>query len=318
MRHGRRASIVVPLLVCALAGAGCASGSPQPRGAATATPGAAVTRAPGPHEGCMPRPSACGYPDITNTGVTPGRPLAAVKGVVTLDRPGEVLENKQVTGAIVVTARDVIIRNVRLIITDPYYGISVKPDGDWNGAGANLLVDHVDIDMHGELGVKAIAFNGYTLRHAFLHDGADCAHFGADVTIEDSLCVLGPDANGNGWPDSTRFCGSPEHFDGFQTNGAEDAVIRHDTVRNPCAQTSAIALFGVVRNVIVADNLLTGGGYTLYCGSPNATDVRVTGNRFARTWHRRSGRFGRMTACDTGVTLTRNEWDATRRPAPAA
>jgi hypothetical protein len=315
MRPRSRASIASLLIAGTLAAAGCASGQPQDSAGA---PDAAAARAPGPHEGCMPRPSACGYPDTTNTGVPRGTRLAALNGVVTLDRPGEVLEDKQVTGSIVVTAPNVTIRNVRLVVTDPNYGISVKPGGDWNGAGAKLLVDHVDIDMHGELGVKAIAFNGYTLRHAFVHDGADCAHFSADVTISDSLCVLGPDANGDGWPDNTRFCTSPEHLDGFQTNGATGAVIRHNTVRNPCAQTSAIALFGAVRDVTVADNLLAGGGYTLYCGSPNATDVRVTGNRFARTWQPQSGRFGRMTACNAGVTARRNGWDARTRSARAA
>jgi hypothetical protein len=48
-------------------------------------------------------------------------------GVVTLSHPGQVFQNAQVTGAIVVTAQDVTIRNVRLIVTDEYYGISIKP-----------------------------------------------------------------------------------------------------------------------------------------------------------------------------------------------
>jgi hypothetical protein len=257
----------------------------------------------------MPRPSACGFPDRTNTGVTPGTQLASVDGVVTLDRPGEVYEDKQVTGAIVVTAADVTIRNVRLIVTDPYYGIRVTPGGNWNDDRANLVVDHVEIDMNGNMGMKAIAFNGYTLRHAFVHDGADCAHFSADVTISDSFCVLGPDADRDGWPDGMGFCDSGEHFDGFQTNGGTHSLIRHNTVRNPCSQTSAIALFGRVRDITVADNLLAGGGYSLYCGSPHATDVVVTGNHFARTWFPQSGHFGRTAYCDTGVRETGNRWD---------
>ena len=45
---------------------------------------------------------------------------------MTLDRDGQVFENKQVTGSIIVTAPNVTIRNVRLVVTDPYYGISVR------------------------------------------------------------------------------------------------------------------------------------------------------------------------------------------------
>src|SRR4051794_10072124 len=53
---------------------------------------------------CMPRPSACGFPDVTNTGVTPGTSLSSASGVVTLSTPGQVYQNKQVTGSIIVTA----------------------------------------------------------------------------------------------------------------------------------------------------------------------------------------------------------------------
>ena len=300
MGPGHHVSALLVVLAAVLMGAGCGSDRTAVRAPAQ----------PSDHpDSCMPRPAACGYPDETNTGVAGGTRLAPVTGIVTLDQPGEVYEDKQVTGAIVVTARDVTIRNVRLVVTDPYYGISVKPDGDWDDDRGSLLVENVEIDMNGRLGLKAIAFNGYTVRRSFIHDGADCAHFGNDVTIADSLCVLGPDADGDGWPDATGFCKRPEHFDGFQTNGAARSAIRHNTVRNPCSQTSAIALFGAVRDVTVEGNLMAGGGYSLYSGSPEARDVVVAANRFATTWHPRSGRFGTLAHCDAGVTLRGNSRD---------
>ena len=301
MRHGVRA--ITSLLVVTGTLAAFACGSDLPKRNVIAPPSRAQPTA------CMPKPSACGFPDVTNTGVAPGTPLIPVKGVVTLDQSGEVYENKQVTGSIIVTAANVTIRNVRLIATDPYYGISVKAGNDWENEQANLLVEHVEVDLNGNLGIKGIAFNGYTLRHSFLHNGADCAHFNKNVTIEDSLCVTGPDANNEGWPDTTAFCNSTEHFDGFQANDASDSTIHHNTVRNPCSQTSAIALFGSVRNIMVDNNLVAGGGYSLYCGSPNATNVTVSDNRFARTWYPRSGNWGRTAHCESGVVLTRNVWD---------
>jgi hypothetical protein len=258
----------------------------------------------------MPQPAACGFPDPSNTGVTPGAKLAAATGVVKLDEAGQVYENKQLTGSIIVTAANVTIRNVRLIATDPYYGIRVQNANDWNNDRANLVLDHVEIDLNGNVGMVGIAFNGYTMRHSFIHNGADCAHFATNVTIEDTLCATGPDGDHDGWPDNRKFCNAPgEHFDGFQTNGGSSATIRHNTVRNPCRQTSDIALFGTVRDVTVADNLLAGGGYSLYCGSPTATNVIVSGNRFARTWYPRSGYWGPTAYCDTGVTVTGTRWD---------
>ena len=114
-----------------------------------------------------------------------------------------------------------------------------------------------------------------------------------------------------------RVLRQPEHFDGLQTNGASDATIRHNTVRNPCSQTSAIALFGTVRDVTIEDNLVAGGGYSLYCGSPGATNVVVSGNRFAGTWYPKSGYFGRMAHCESGVVLAGNVWDGPRGSSPA-
>ena len=308
MDPGFRVSALLLLLATVVGGAGC--GSPD-----TTAPARPVVSAQPPdrEDACMPRPAACGFPDVTNTGAAPGTKLATDTGVVKLDDPGEVYENKQVTGSIVVTARNVTIRNVRLVVEDPYFGISVKPDDDWDNDKATLLVENVEIDMNGHLGLKAIAFNGYTVRRSFIHDGADCAHFGDDVTIADSLCVLGPDADGDGWPDTTEFCKQPEHYDGFQTNGAARSVISHNTVRNPCSQTSAIALFGPVHDVAVKENLVAGGGYSLYCGTPEATDVVVVANRFATVWHARSGRFGTLAHCEAGVTLRGNGLDRARR-----
>ena len=67
---------------------------------------------------CMPKPSACGFPDPTHTGVRPGTELATTNGVVTLSEPGQVYKNKEVQGSIVVTAPNVTIRNVRVINTN--------------------------------------------------------------------------------------------------------------------------------------------------------------------------------------------------------
>jgi hypothetical protein len=274
--------------------------------------------APSPGKNCMPDPSACGFPDVETVGVTPGTALTAVNGSVTLSKAGMVYENKTVTGDIVVTAPDVTIRNVKLVVTNPWYGISVKSGGSWDRADANLLIDHVEIDMNGLNGVKGIAFNGYTARHVFFHNGSDCAHAGISVTIEDSMCVDGPDVNDDGWPDTTSFCNGPDHFDGFQSDGGNGITLRHNTMRNPCSQTSNILLSSntsPIRNATITDNLLGGGGYSLYCaGSADGsrvTNIVATGNRFARTWYSGGGYWGPTAYCQYADVYGNNVWDDT-------
>lgn len=272
----------------------------------------------------MPAPTTCGYPDVSTTGVTPGTQLTAVNGVVTLSTAGQIYENKLVTGAIVVTAKNVTIRNVRLINTDSRYAISVKSGGDWDRSDANLVLDHVEINLNGHTDIKGIAFNGYTARHMFFHNGSDCAHFSQTVTIEDSLCEVGPDLNNDGWPDggsSSAFCHGTDHFDGFQTDGANGAVLRHNTIRNPCSQTSDILLSSntsPVSNVTMDNNLLAGGGFSLYCAGDTdgsrVTNIVATNNRFAKTYYAQGGYWGPTGFCELADTFSGNVWDDTGSP----
>jgi hypothetical protein len=283
---------------------------PAPKPGKTPAP----TPSPAPSNGrnCMADASACGYADVESTGVPPGTPLTAASGVVTLSTPGQVYENKLLTGMISVTAPNVTIRNVKLVTTDASYGISTF---GWQNNTAGLVVENVEIDLNGRLATKGIAFDNYTARRVFFHNGSDCAHFGNNVVIEDSLCVTGPDTNSDGWPDSTGFCSGPEHFDGFQSDGGANIRLRHNTIRVPCSQTSAILMStntSAIRDVTIADNLMAGGGYTLYCNAgPDVPNETVTGNRFARTWYAKSGRWGPTTGCDAADVYAGNIWDDT-------
>jgi hypothetical protein len=269
---------------------------------------------------CMPKPSACGFPDPTNTGVAPGTPLTPASGVVTLNQAGQVYENKLLTGSIIVTAPNVTIRNVRLVVTDPYYGVSVKNGNNWDDAGANLVLDHVEINLNGKPNIKGIAFNGFTLRNVFFHNGADCSHFGQNVVIESSLCVLGPDANGDGQPDGGGFCNGPDHYDGFQSDGGRNITLRHNTIRNPCGQTAAILMStntAPIDNVVIDNNLMSGGGYTVYCGTGSggvATHETYTNNVISREFFPKGGYWGPTTECDKVDVSHGNVWDGNYVP----
>jgi hypothetical protein len=189
------------------------------------------------------------------------------------------------------------------------------------GDDAGLVLDHVEIDLGGGTSGKGIAFDGYTLRSTFIHNGSDCAHFEVNVTIEDSLCVVGPDVDGDAWPDTTGFCGGTDHFDGYQSDGGHDDVIRHNTVRNPCQQVSDVLLSSntlPISNVTVDGNLFAGGGFSLYCAGSGdrsrVSNIVATGNRFARTFYPTGGYWGPTTYCEFASVWSGNVWDDTGLP----
>jgi hypothetical protein len=258
----------------------------------------------------MPKPSECGYPDTTNTGVPAGTRLTVVNGTVQLDTPGQVYSNKEVRGDIIVSAANVTIEKVKVVGGEGDY----YPIRSFGSAPRGLVVRDTEIDMEGFMNGKGIAFDNYTATRVFFHDGSDCAHFGVNVTIQDSLCVSGPDSDDDGWPDSTGFCDGPEHIDGFQSGGGDNIKLLHNTVRNPCDETSAILISAnqsPASNVRVENNLMAGGGYTLYCRGPTApvSNETVTGNRISREFFRRGGRWGPSTGCHNAAVHFGNVWD---------
>jgi hypothetical protein len=273
---------------------------------------------------CMPDASACGFPDVENTGVKPGIALTPVNGDVTLSTPGQVYENKLVNGSITVKAPNVTIRNVKIVMHD-FYGIRARTADPSNVD--NLVVEDSEIDMGGEYGNNGIAFNHFTARRVFFHNGSDCGSLGDSdiandhVVVEDSLCVLGPDADDDGWPDSKDFChASSAHFDGFQSDGGNHLTLRHNTIRNPCSQTSAILMStntSPISDVIIDHNLVAGGGWSIYCGTSEggvAANTRYTDNIISKQFFPKGGFYGPESTCNKVAVNSGNVWDGTAQP----
>jgi hypothetical protein len=175
--------------------------------------------------------------------------------------------------------------------------------------------------MNGDVDDYGIVGQSYTATRVQIHGGADCAYYEDNVTIRDSFCSLGPDTNDDGWADSTGFCDpNGPHFDGFSSDGGSHQVYDHNTIRNPCSQTSAILIStnsSPISDVTITDNLLAGGGYTLYCDAgPNVTGGEVvTGNRIARTFWPDGGWYGPLANCGgSSMTFAGNVWDDTGAP----
>jgi hypothetical protein len=275
----------VALLLAGLAG--CAVFS----GAEDRSPPGSQPAAPKPTSGCMARPSRCGFPDSTNTGVRPGHRLKVVEGDVKLSKPGQVLRDRLVRGSITVTAPRVVIRDVRLVMTNSAYGIR---SFGWQHDTSGLRIEHVEIDLNGFDMASGIAFDNYVARRVWFHGGLDCAHVGHNVTIADSFCDL-----------PLLASDSSAHADGFQSDGGGRYVFRHNTIRNPNGQTSAILLStnsAPISDVVIDRNLMSGGGYTVYCGTTDggvAGNVTYTDNIISREFFPEGGHWGPATDCGT-------------------
>ncbi len=247
--------------------------------------------------GCMAKPSACGYPDATNTGVPPDTELTRADGTIHLDEPGMTYSDVELHGGIVVEAPGVTIERVK-IVCPCYYPI--RADG--SGEARDTVIRDVEIDLQGFESGKGIAFSGYEAQRVWFHNGMDCAHFSANVTITDSFCDL-----------SKLPKDSEAHADGFQDAGASNITLRHNTIRNPNAQTSAILLPSGESDVTVDRNLLSGGGWTLYCGRDGTERETVTNNRFSREDWPKGGYWGPMLSCEDAAVNSGNVWDSTGR-----
>jgi hypothetical protein len=297
---GRRATTVGVLLAVATGACGASASGPG----STTERSAPLPRANGLT--CVPKPSACGWPDSTNTGVPPGTQLEKVNGTVDLDQNGMVYSGKEVRGAINVKADNVTIQNVRLISDAPY---PIRTFGDRTYTGT--VVRNVEIDLAGAEEAKGIAFDNYTADRVWFHNGMDCAHAGRNVTITNSFCDL-----------AVLSAGSSAHADGFQSDGGDHIVFRHNTIRNPNDQTSAILLStntDSISDVVIDNNLMSGGGYTVYCGTDSggvAANTRYVNNVISREFFPKGGFFGTTVACDDVDVHSGNIWDGAVKPPP--
>ena len=110
----------------------------------------------------------------------------------------------------------------------------------------------------------------------------------------------------NNWLHSFTTDAANGHVDGFQTEGAINGVIRHNTIDVTQDQTSAISIWNGLKstdNILVDNNLLAGGGFTAYAedyspseaspaGGYTVTNVSFTNNRFSTVHYGCVGSYG--------------------------
>jgi hypothetical protein len=228
--------------------------------------------------GCVPRPSACGFPDGTNSGVPAGAALMVVTGDVALTTPGQVYEGQDVHGCVEVHADNVTIKNSRISGAGCQYALHNQATG--------LTIVDSEINC-ADTAHTAIGSSDLTATRVDVHGCENGFNVSGRVTVEDS------------WVHDL-YAPAGAHTDGAQLNqGAESVVFEHNTILSPLpGGTAAIIMWNEGdpqnRDVTISGNLLAGGAWTLYCPRSDTTGVRVVGNRIS------PGGFGPAAACTAG------------------
>jgi hypothetical protein len=218
-----------------------------------------------------------------------------------------VLEGLSVSNNLDVTASNVTIRNVRVISSGDGFGISLRhttnvtvqdseifsPD-----AGFNRLI----------VGIKDIYGDSHGTR--ILRN--DIYHVATGVQMDQGL-IQDNYIHDMGYR-------SGDHTNGTTSNGGTTPLtIQHNTVFNSKDQTDAISLFedfGIQANRVIDNNLVAGGGYSIYGGAnpggAKTSNIKITNNRFARIFYPNGGYWGHATAFDpsgSGNVWSGNVWD---------
>jgi hypothetical protein len=227
-------------------------------------------------------------------------------GCVTANTPGQVIENISIKDCTIdVSARDVVIRNVKIVIDDPEtWAIIVRNPG-------SATIDHVDIS-----GVDAAAHDvqyavlsqttePITVSHANLHNCSNCIQ-GDYVAATDNYIhdVGGPPA---------------AHLDGILciSNYGCHLSADHNTVLSKGIAIALYGDFGTPVDSTISNNLVGGGSYTLYGGTAKSTNIHITNNRISRAIHPKGGIWGPLAYVyphNLANTITGNIWDDTGEP----
>lgn len=273
--------------------------TPTPSPSVTATPSLAACST----SAVWANLDACGWAGPNTTGYPDGQTWTrTVTGGLNVTADGTVIDGYNVSGGITVNAKNVTIRN-------SYIRNSA---GGANGSGvvkvangASVTIDHSVLD-------------GQNATHACIW------HEGASMTATNNECrgtndgifswasTIGKDGTGdnflieNNWLHDFTTSAANGHVDGYQTEGAKNGVIRHNTFDVAQDQTSAIAIWNSRKsadNILVTGNLIQGGGFSVYAedyspseaspaGGYTVTNVSFTNNRFSNSRYACVGNWG--------------------------
>lgn len=259
-------------------------------------------------------PSAHGYPDATNTGASASLPTIPnsgpgwhnAGGYIEVDTPGTTLSGYNIPFNVDVTANNVTIKGNYIRVDGEGFGVSLRHT-------SNVTVENNTIrgasTSTGRLLVGIKDIYGDSTGTQVL--GNNIFYVSTGVQMDEGLI------QGNYIHDMGMVSG--DHINGTTSNaGGPMLTIKHNTIFNQFDQTDAVSLFedfGAQSNRLITDNILAGGGYTIYggqnSGGATATNITITNNRISPMFYPNGGFFGWLAATNSGMTISGNINDAT-------
>jgi hypothetical protein len=219
---------------------------------------------------------AGGYPNATNTGTTGSLTLVDPFPLIfnRIETPGILLEDLDFRGSVFFDEEAVgaTMRNCRVLNHSPLNFTCVAIHALATGVTIeDCELDGGPFDTGAGVGMQ----DGCTVRRTNIHSVENGISSGADnITIADNFIH------------DLTVTGATPHYDGIQSSGGHSNwVIRHNTIRVP-GQTAAVFIAnddGATDQVLIEDNLLEGGTYTIYVddqfSASDITNVTVRNNR---------------------------------------
>lgn len=324
------------------------SGSPtattkQPVPGVTAATPTGTSTVPSGGLNCAARPSACGYPDATNTGPAagttftkvpsqltsgPGWAWSAGLGGIRVTGTGAVLSGLEVTGQIIIDAPNATVKNNIVNVC----GDSSDPDviavryraSDPSYRGSNATISHNTLNgtpagcsYRARSGVRDI----YGEAPNVTVDGNNITGTGNGITVEYSGTIV------NNWIHQLGHIAGDHHSGISAHGGAAGLLWQHNTVLlygqafagggGVSGALTVYADFGHAQNVTAQDNLISGGSYVVYGGNSGdgyttpSTNVKFISNRFVcGAWL--YGPVAAFNASSSGNAWTNNYCDQTK------
>ncbi len=236
-------------------------------------------------------------PGPHNTGPKDRSNLRKV-GSITITKKGTILENVHIEGTLIIRADNVIVRNFVVDGKGSRYGIQCS-----FGNKGILLQDGEVFDV----GSSGVFGSGFTAQRLNVHEsGGDGFKTSSGSIVE--YCWV-------------HHLGTAEgaHADANQSRDGESMIFRGNffdipiDIGAPYKSNACLIIqtgLGPIDDVLIEDNWLTGGNYTLYItdkgqGHGPPSNVRVINNRFGR-----GHRYG-VIDMHGYVHLEGNRWDDT-------
>jgi len=273
---------------------------------------------------CAATPSACGYPDATNTGVPSGMTLKTVPsqvssgpgwsynasgGDVVVTGNGTVLSGLYIPYNLVIEASDVTVDDVE-VVSGGMFGISLAHT-------TNVTIENSTISgQNSTTGRVGYAIDDvYGDSTGMVINADNISYFKTAIQMNTGLIE-------NNYIHAPGYVAG-DHTNGiFDNGGTEPMTIENNTIFNDLTQTDDISLDSEssgspVANKTIENNFLAGGSYSIYGGnslSNTISNIVIQGNRFGQLYFSLGGQYGPaayFATTGTGNVWSGNFWDTT-------